>query len=134
MKLKDLGPFAVFRFQGRVYVKSSGMIQMLDRSGSYFDTKPGGLWPDFTEVEPVDLTSPRDGQSCPVCFGGGYEPGKYSHNAHGYDKTRCPSGCLVEGVAEPAVEAAKKSDVCECCSQPILDCEKGVRTEDQVSG
>jgi len=128
MKLKDLGPFAVFRFEGRVYVKSSGMIQMLDRSGSYFEANKTGMnvyWPEDTEVEKVDLTSPREVQSCEVCFGGGYEPGKWHDSAHGYGRVRCPKGCLVEGRPDPVAEKPKEPTTCECCQQPLLDCERG---------
>ncbi len=131
MKIKDLGPFAVFRLGGRVWVKSSGMLQVLDRSGTLFE--PHGCGPTMfqpdTEVEPFDFTAPRPGQNCPVCFGGGYEPGAYNDNAHGGGKKRCRHGCLVEGKPDPVVEPAKETPVCAGCARPLAGCEQGGKAE-----
>lgn len=124
MKIKDLGPFAVFRMNGRVYVKSAGMIQRLDRSGTLFDSNFTTTINMEDEVEAVDLTAPRYGQSCLLCFGGGFEPGEWHQSTHGYDKKRCRHGCLVEGLPDMVAEKPVEKVVCECCSQPIIDCER----------
>lgn len=129
MKIKDLGPFAVFRLNGRVWVKSGGMLQMLDRSGTYFEANGTTVLDMEAEVEQIDLKSPREGQDCDVCFGGGYEPGKWHDSAHGYGRVRCPRGCLVEGKPDPVAEKPKEPTTCECCNQPLLDCERGTAPE-----
>lgn len=130
MKAKDLGPFAVFRFKGRVYVKSSGIIQMLDRSGRYFDNS-GRAWlldPD-EEVEPLDLEAPLEGSTCEICCGGGYLPGGWDAPLHYvHCRTRCPNGCPVEG-GEPEAVKQYVAAVCECCQQTLPEC----KTPERVS-
>lgn len=130
MKIRDLGPFAVFRHGGRVYVKSGGMFQMLDRSGQYFE--PGTHRPDGDEV--VDrvnltapLTTPGGVPTCFTCYGSGYDPGKYDDLMHGQRK-RCPRGCPVEGHVEPEVTSEVGPAVCECCHRPLAGCEAAAAT------
>lgn len=119
MKLRDLGPFAVFRHGGRVYVKSAGMVQRLERGGQAFDRNETPA--DFldADVEPVDLTALLPGSTCAVCFGGGYAP-QWDH-LHPAQRLRCPNGCPVEGYVEPEVEKVELPPTCECCHRPLCD-------------
>lgn len=123
MKIRDLGPFAVFRTGGRVYVKSAGMIQRLDRSGRYFDGYESlADWLE-KDVDQVELLAPLPGSDCTTCYGSGYEPGKYDAQMHGV-RARCPNGCPIEGYVEPEITKEEEPARCECCKQPLLDCER----------
>jgi hypothetical protein len=128
MKANELGPFAVFRFKGRVYVKSAGIIQQLDRSGRYFEghgALVARLCPD-DEVEPFDFTAHLEGSACGICCGSGYLPGGWDAPLHYVTaRTRCPNGCPVEG-GEPEVVKRYVSAVCECCQQTLPECKAPV--------
>lgn len=134
MKASDLGPFAVFRFKGRVYVKSAGLIQLLDRSGRYYETTGslvGRMLPD-DEVEAVDLSAPLDGSKCPVCFGSGYVPGDWNAPLHGVmSRVKCPNACPVEG-GEPEKIERYVEEVCACCERPLPKCEKPAKAGVEV--